>query len=100
MAANNANRAAMMAVKLPSNFETSTRQKLTETSSGDFFKRNDAKLIPSFDRGVVEDGKVVGDGELLLCFQIKYYLHYSLTVNAESRLRANPRQSTRNRGLL
>ena len=84
MAANNANRTAMMAIKLPSNFETSTRQKLTETASGDFFKRNDAKLIPSFDRGVVENGKVVGDGELLLYLQIKYYLQYSLTQDTES----------------
>ncbi|KAL7507643.1 hypothetical protein ACHAXN_006213, partial [Cyclotella atomus] len=52
----------MMAVKLPSDFEVTTRKKLTETSSGKFFKHNNPKLVPSFDRGVAgEKGEVVGD---------------------------------------
>lgn len=65
-------RVAMMAIKLPSDFEESTRKKLKTTSSGKFFKHNNPKLVPSFDRDIVgedgkvvldNDGKVVGDGE-------------------------------------
>lgn len=67
-------RVAMMAIKLPGDFENSTRKKLKETSSGKFFQQNNPKLVPSFDRDLVgedgqvmvgDDGKVIGDGELL-----------------------------------
>jgi hypothetical protein len=69
----NRGRIAMMAVKLPSDFEVTTRKKLTETSSGKFFKHNNPKLVPSFDRGVAgEKGEVVGDGKRMLLFACVY----------------------------
>lgn len=55
-----------MAIKLPADFKNTTRKKLTETASGDFFKQNNPKLVPSFDRGVVSDnGEVIGDGKFV-----------------------------------
>jgi hypothetical protein len=59
-------RLAMMATTLPSEFASSTKAKLAETSSGKFFQLNNPKLLPSFDRGVVESGEVVGDGECIV----------------------------------
>ena len=57
-------RADMMAIKLPSDFENKTRNKLGKTASGKFFQYNTPKLVPSFDRGVLENDLVVGDGEI------------------------------------
>ena len=39
-------------------FKKRAKVKLEASSSGDFFKKNDARLLPSFDRGEAErDGK-------------------------------------------
>jgi hypothetical protein len=71
----------MMSIKLPSDFAVSTRKKLTETSSGKFFKQNNPKLLPSFDRGVFsDDGLVVGNGEVTLHSLPIYIVHLSLRV--------------------
>lgn len=69
----NRGRIAMMAVKLPSDFEATTRKKLIVTSSGKFFKQNNPKLVPSFDRGVAdEQGEVVGDGKRIFSASIYF----------------------------
>eukprot|EP00804_Cyclotella_cryptica_P020464 CCRYP_014435-RA/>CCRYP_014435-RA protein AED:0.14 eAED:0.08 QI:0/0/0/1/1/1/5/0/482 len=55
-------RMAMMSISLPSDFESTSKTKLAESSSGKFFTQNNPKLVPSFDRGViVEGGQVRGD---------------------------------------
>ncbi|KAL7522350.1 hypothetical protein ACHAWX_007036 [Stephanocyclus meneghinianus] len=59
-------RMAMMSMSLPSDFTSTAKARLAESSSGKFFSQTKPKLVPSFDRGVIVEGGQVRGDELTL----------------------------------